>query len=115
MIDYQKLKVVGREILNLKIEDNKIKNLYPDIEYKNFKDKYLFPDHPVFFPDSFEYDDTHIYLNKKLNSVESIYFKTLLVLYILIGNKKIENYIKKDTGRKLRSSEDEQLRLRINK
>ena len=115
LIDYQKLKVVGREISNLKIEDNKIKNLYPDIEYKNFKDKYLFPDHPVFFPDSFEYDDTHIYLNKKLNSVESIYFKTLLVLYVLIGNKKIENYIKKDTGRKLRGSEDEQLRLRINK
>ena len=60
LIDYKKLKVVGREILNLEIEDNKIKNLYPDINYKNFKDKYLFPDHPVFFPDSFEYDNNYI-------------------------------------------------------
>tara|TARA_B100001996_G_scaffold361247_1_gene327852 strand:+ start:313 stop:1227 length:915 start_codon:yes stop_codon:yes gene_type:complete len=115
LIDYKKLKIVAREVLKLKIENNKIKNLFPDIEYKNFKNKYLFPDHPVFFPDSFEYDDEHIYLNKKLNSVESIYFKTLLVLYVLIGNNKVENYIKKDTGRQLRSSKDEQLRIRINK
>ena len=115
LIDYKKLKVVAREVLNLEIENNRIRNIYPNIEYKKFKDKFLFPDHPVFFPDSFKYDGDYIYLNKKLNSVELIYFKTLLVLYILIGDNKIENFIKKETGRELRSSEDEQLRIRLNK
>ena len=115
LIDYKKLKVTAREVLNLDIENNKVRNIYPNIEYKKFKDKFLFPDHPVFFPNSFNYDDNYIYLNKKLNSVESIYFKTLLILYVLIDNNKIENYIKKETGRELRNSEDEQLRIQLNK
>jgi len=115
LIDYKKLKLVAREVINLEFKNYKIKNLYPEINYNNFKDKYLFPDHPVFFPNSFEYDNDYIYFDKKLNSVELIYFKALFVLYILIGDKKIRNYIKKDTGIKLRSSKDEQLRIKINK
>ena len=87
----------------------------------------MFPDHSVFFPDSFKqlnkvdlnkdvtFDDKYIYLNKSLNSTEEIYFKTLLIIFNYINDKKVKNYIKPDIGIKLRESSDEQLRIKVNK
>jgi rhamnose utilization protein RhaD (predicted bifunctional aldolase and dehydrogenase) len=115
LIDYEELKKITRIVIHTKLSDYKFNNPNSKIDYSNFKDRYLFPDHSVFFPNSFSFDEKYIYLEKKLNNTELQYFQTLLILYNLIGEEKILNFINKDTGEKLRKSEDEQLRLRINK
>ena len=126
-IDYEKLRKVTNTLLGLKVFNNKIENPNPKINYELFSGKYLFPDHSVFFPDSFKqlnkvdlnrdvtFDDKYIYLNKSLNSTEEIYFKTLLIIFNYINDKKVKNYIKPDIGIKLRESSDEQLRIKVNK
>ncbi len=126
-IDYKKLKAITNEILKLKIHHNKIKNPNSNLDYTIFNQKYLFPDHSVFFPNKFEeknkennkdailFDPNYLYLNKKLNLTEETYFKALLILFNVIGNNKIKNYIKEEYGEQLRNSEDEQLRIRLNK
>jgi len=126
-IDYKKLKAITNKILKLKIHNNKIKNPNSNLDYTVFNQKYLFPDHSVFFPNKFEernkennkdailFDPNYLYLNKKLNLTEETYFKALLILFNVIGNNKIKNYIKEEYGEQLRNSEDEQLRIRLNK
>ena len=126
-IDYDKLKKIKVEILNLKIENQKIKNLNPDLNYEIFNDKFLFPDHSVFIPYNFKklknkldvkfinFDEDYIYLNKPINKTTEIYFKSLIIIYSLIKDKKIKNYISRDIGTKLRQSDDEQLRIKLNK
>ena len=121
------LRKVTNTLLGLKVFNNKIENPNPKINYELFSGKYLFPDHSVFFPDSFKqlnkvdlnrdvtFDDKYIYLNKSLNSTEEIYFKTLLIIFNYINDKKVKNYIKPDIGIKLRESSDEQLRIKVNK
>lgn len=115
LFDYSKLKKITRNVLNTKFSDCKFDNPNSKLDYKKFKDQYFFPDHSVFFPDSFTFDKKYIYVKKDLNITEIQYFQTLLILYNLIDEKKVLNFINKDTGEKLRKSEDEQLRLRINK
>ena len=125
LINYQKLKLIYKDIIKLEQIDNKIKNPYPDIKYKKFNGKYLFPDHSVFFPNFFSekknstdvihYDSRFFYFKNNLSGTELIYFKTLLMIYGLINDNKIINYINKEAGSKLRISEDEILRIDINK
>ena len=115
LIDYSELKKVTRIVLSSKFNNSKFKNPNSKLDYEKFKDRYLFPDHSVFFPDSFTFDKKNIYVEKYLNSTETQYFQTLLILYNLIGEKKILNSINKNVGEKLRNSEDEQLRLMVNK
>jgi len=125
LIDYQKLNFILKDVIKLKQIDNKIKNPSPDVKYEKFSGKYLFPDHSVFFPnffsekknatDTIQYDSNFFYFKNKLSETELIYFKTLLIIYGLINDNKIINYINKDVGKKLRISEDEILRIDINK
>ena len=125
LINYQKLNLIYKDIIKLEQIDNKIKNPYPDIKYKKFNGKYLFPDHSVFFPnffsekknstDAIHYDSRFFYFKNNLSGTELIYFKTLLMIYGLINDNKIINYINKEAGSKLRISEDEILRIDINK
>lgn len=115
LIDYSELKNITKVVLSTKFNDYKFNNPNSKLDYKKFKDKYLFPDHPVFFPDFFDFDKKYIYVKKELNTTETQYFQTLLILYNLIGEKKVLNFINKDIGEKLRKSEDEQHRLSINK
>mgnify|MGYP001298122898 FL=1 len=125
LIDYQKLNLIFKDIIKLEQIDSKIKNPYPDIKYKKFNGKYLFPDHSVFFPNFFsekknstgaiQYDSNFFYFKNNLSETELIYFKTLLIIYGLINDNKIINYINKEVGSKLRISEDEILRIDINK
>jgi len=115
LIDYKELKKITKVVLNTKITDSKFDNPNPELDYAKFKNQYLFPDHSVFYPNSFTFDKKFIYLEKDLNNTEVQYFQTLLILYNLIGKKKVLNFINKNSGEKLRKSEDEQLRLRINK
>ena len=125
LIDYQKLNFILKDINSLKQVNNVIKNPSPGIKYEKFNGKYLFPDHSVFFPnffsekistnDTIQYDSNFFYFKNKLSETQLIYFKTLLIIYGLINDNKIINYINKDAGRKLRLSEDEILRIGINK
>tara|TARA_B100001029_G_scaffold177996_1_gene183733 strand:+ start:2029 stop:2943 length:915 start_codon:yes stop_codon:yes gene_type:complete len=125
LIDYEKLNFIFKDINNLKQVDNIIKNPSPNIKYEKFNGRYLFPDHSVFFPnffsekkntkDTIEYDSNFFYFKNKLSETELIYFKTLLIMYGLINDNKIINYINKDDGRKLRLSGDEIFRIDINK
>ena len=125
LIDYQKLNFILKDVIKLKQIDNKIKNPSPDVKYEKFSGKYLFPDHSVFFPnffsekkntiDTIQYDSNFFYFKNKLSETELTYFKTLLIIYGLINDNKIINYINKDVGKKLRISEDEILRIDINK
>ncbi len=126
-IDYKKLKMIKSEILNLKIENQRIINPNPGLNYEEFNGKYFFPDHSVFIPDNFKiyknkfnrrfvnFDNNYIYLNKSLNETSEKYFKSLLIIFNLIGDKKIENFINEDSGMKLRQSDDEQLRIKLSK
>ena len=61
------------------------------------------------------FDEDYIYLNKPINKTAEIYFKSLIIIYSLIKDKKIKNYISRDIGTKLRQSDDEQLRIKLNK
>ena len=125
LIDYQKLNFILKDVIKLKQIDNKIKNPSPDVKYEKFSGKYLFPDHSVFFPNFFsekknstgaiQYDSNFFYFKNNLSETELIYFKTLLIIYGLINDNKIINYINKEVGSKLRISEDEILRIDINK
>ena len=126
-INYEKLKKVKTQIINLKIHNQRIKNPNPELNYEIFNGKFLFPDHPVFIPDDFKkvknkinhnfinFDKDYIYLNNSITKTSEIYFKSLLIIYTLISEKKIKNYINQDTGTRLRESEDEQLRIKLNK
>ena len=115
LIDYKELKRVTKEVNNTKLNDKTFLNPNEKINYNIFKEKYLFPDHSVFFPKSFDFDKENIYVKKELNLTELQYLKTLLILYNLIDGKKIYNFIDTKVGEKLRKSEDEQLRLKVNK
>ena len=115
LIDYKELKRVTKKVCDTKLIDKTFLNPNEKINYKIFNGKYLFPDHSVFFPKSFDFDKENIYLEKELNLTELQYLKTLLILYNLIDRKKIFNFIDTKIGEKLRKSEDEQLRLRVNK
>ena len=124
LIDYDELKITSKEILKFSQNEKKIKNPYPEINYKNFNGKYLFPDHSVFFPNFFEtkkdkknsiyYDENYFLFEKVLSETELDYFKVLLILFGLIKNNKIHNFINKELGEKLRGSPDEELRIGIN-
>ena len=104
--------------------EKKIKNPNSKINYKNFNGKYLFPDHSVFFPNFFEtrndkknsiyYNEDYFLFEKDLNQTELDYFKVLLIIFGLIKNNKIHNFINKDLGEKLRQSPDEEQRIGIN-
>ncbi len=115
LIDYKELKRVTKKIYNTELNGKTFLNPNEQINYKIFNEKYLFPDHSVFFPNSFNFDRENIYLEKKLNLTELQYLKTLLILYNLIDRKKIFNFIDTKVGEKLRKSEDEQLRVKVNK
>jgi ribulose-5-phosphate 4-epimerase/fuculose-1-phosphate aldolase len=103
----------------------KINNPFPSIDYAKYADKYLFPDHAVFFPDFFSkktnientilFDEDFIFLNKKLNHVQKLYLQTILTIYGGLGESKIKNFIKPSSGQKLRKSKDEIIRLKNNK
>ncbi len=126
-IDYKKLIKLNKTIQIFPNFKDKVKNPFPEINFDLYKGKYLFPDHSVFFPDfltskntqknntAIHYDNDYIYLNKKLTNVESIYFKTLLLIYGLIGDKEIVNYINTNDGENLRKSDDELIRRRVNR
>lgn len=124
LIDYDELRIKSKEIFKLSQNEKKIKNPHPEVNYKNFNGKYLFPDHSVFFPHFFEtkknkknsiyYDENHFLFEKDLSETELDYFKVLLILFGLINNNKIHNFINKDLGEKLRRSPDEELRIGIN-
>jgi len=115
LIDYNELIKITKVVVNTKLSESKFNNPNSKLDYVRFKDQYLFPDHSVFFPNSFTFDKKYIYVERNLNRTEIQYFQTILILYNLIGEKKVLNFINKDTGEKLRKSKDEQLRLRINK
>ena len=48
------------------------------------------------------YDEKYIYFDKKLSETELIYFKTLLIIFNYIKNKKILNYIDQDKSADLK-------------
>ena len=60
------------------------------------------------------YDENYFLFEKDLSETELDYFKVLLILFGLINNNKIHNFINKDLGEKLRRSPDEELRIGIN-
>ena len=123
MIDYDELKSTSKEIFKLSQNEKKIKNPHPEINYKNFNGKYLFPDHSVFSSffeskkdkkNSIYYDENYFLFEKDLSRTELDYFKVLLIIFGLIKNNKIHNFINKDLGEKLRQSPDEELRIGVN-
>ena len=63
---------------------------------------------------SIYYDENYFLFEKVLSETELDYFKVLLILFGLIKNNKIHNFINKELGKKLRGSPDEELRIGIN-
>ena len=123
ILDYRKLINLKKKILGLELINNKIVNPDPSINYEQFKDKFFFPDHAVFFPypiissgnSPIKYDSKYIYFDSVLNKTELDYFKTLLIMYCYIKDQKLHNLIDSTTGIKLRNSDDEILRRERNR
>ena len=123
LIDYKLLFEIKNNIVKLEQKNLRIKNPNSEIKYEKFNQKFLFPDHAVFFPfpidkdknSSINYDKDYIYFDKKLSETELIYFKTLLIIFNYIKNKQILNYIDQDKSIDLRNSKDEKLRQKLNK
>ncbi len=123
LIDYERLKKLKNNISILKQNNFKIKNPNSEIIYEKFNNKFLFPDHGVFFPypidrnthSPINYDEHYLNFNKQLTETELLYFKTLLIIFTYINNGKLLNYIDKETSAELRNSEDEILRRKLNK
>jgi ribulose-5-phosphate 4-epimerase/fuculose-1-phosphate aldolase len=123
LIDYEKLKSLSNKIYKINQKDFKINNPDPDLKYELYNNKFFFPDHAVFFPhqinkiesSEIHYDDKNIHFRKKLSDTELTYFKTLLIIFCYIKNEKIHNYIDLKTSKNLRNSEDELLRVNLNK
>ena len=123
LIDYPHLIEIKNNIIMLRQENLRIKNPNSEIEYEKFNEKFLFPDHAVFFPFPIDknknspvyYDEKYIYFDKKLSETELIYFKTLLIIFNYIKKKEILNYIDQANSADLRNSKDEKLRQKLNK
>lgn len=123
LIDYEQLEKLTQKISKLYQKDNKLRNPDPSLNYELFNKKIFFPDHAVFFPHYINkiesskvyYDEKFIHFYKKLNKTELIYFKTLLIIFCYIKNQKIINYIDINKSKNLINSEDELLRISLNK
>ena len=109
--------------------ENYIKNPNPKLNFERFNGKYFFPDHAVFLPFNFikknkwngkdknciTFDDKYLYIKSDLDKASEIYLKVLITICSYIGSNKIYNFISKIDGENLRNSEDEVLRIEINK
>lgn len=123
ILDYRKLINLKEKILGLELINNRMVNPDSSINYEQFKEKFFFPDHAVFFPypisnldvGPIKYDSKYIYFDSALSKTELDYFKTLLIMYCYIKNQKLHNLIDSTTGIKLRNSEDEILRREHNR
>ena len=132
LLDYKRLEQL-LDLVQINYDTEKkqtfIPNPLPNLNYEVFNNLYFFPDHAVFLPFSFCKDNNLIkknkniiffnkeklYLNKCLDETEKIYLKVLLTICSYIDSKKIYNVINKKTGDNLRKSDDEILRIRVNK
>lgn len=125
-VDPMKLKEISKNISNLRIENLKIRNPFPNLNYQLFNKMYLFPDHSVFLTQDFvegtfsgkkneiNFNKDYLFLNKRFTSTEFIYLQVLLTIYGYIGNQRVENFISLQNSINLKSSIDEQMRLKIN-
>jgi ribulose-5-phosphate 4-epimerase/fuculose-1-phosphate aldolase len=123
LIDYEYLLRLKKVIFET--NQNNLQFLNPDssIQYEQFEGKFFFPDHAVFFPYALSrdenaeifYNQDNIIFKKQLSVTEMLYFKTLLIIFSYIKNKKIYNHIDHATSNLLRSADDEILRKNINK
>tara|TARA_E500000331_G_C16729221_1_gene485906 strand:- start:59 stop:529 length:471 start_codon:yes stop_codon:yes gene_type:complete len=132
LINFKKLNQLLK-IINIKYDvDNKetyISNPEPNLNYEDFNNLYFFPDHAVFLPFRFckennlnkkdkniiFFNKEKIYIKQRLNETQLVYLKVLFSICLYINSKKIYNIIDKNIGDNLRLSDDEILRLRVNK
>ena len=131
-IDFKILNKLIKEIEILDSTKDKtilIKNPKKNLNYEKFNNKYFFPDHAVFLPYHFInkdkwdkknkeciiFDKEYIYINFPMDKAQKIYLKTLLIICVYIDSNKIINFISELDGLSLRESEDEILRIQLNK
>lgn len=126
LLDYNRLSKLNKIIQGLKLEDNKIINPNPELNYEEFNNLYLFPDHHVFVPQQFKsgrlvssnstinFDSDFIYLNENISETQFIYLKVVLLVFNMISEKKVFNHIDVKVARSLSNSPDEKLRKKIN-
>ena len=117
---------MNKIIQGLKLEDNKIINPNPELNYEEFNNLYLFPDHHVFVPQQFKsgrlvssnsiinFDSDFVYLNENISETQFIYLKVVLLVFNMISEKKVFNHIDVKAARSLSNSPDEKLRKKIN-
>ena len=97
-----------------------------ELNYEEFNNLYLFPDHHVFVPQQFKsgrlvssnsiinFDSDFIYLNENISETQFIYLKVVLLVFNMISEKKVFNHIDVKAARSLSNSPDEKLRKKIN-
>ena len=132
LINYKKLENLLDSIqIQYDVENDEtfIENPAPNLDFEVFNNLYFFPDHAVFLTFYFNkennknnkdkkiifFNKEKLYIKKHLDETQTIYLKVLLSICSYINLKKIYNVIDKNTGNDLRLSDDEILRIRVNK